>query len=68
MSGLDRIRVPENRRWQFTLAFAVTVFLCMMLAASWWAGAPVWRLAVAGAVSAAVGWVAAGAFLRWGWR
>ncbi len=68
MSGLDRIRVPENRRWQFTLAFAVIVVLCMMLGASWWMGAPAWRGAVALVISAAFGWIGAGAFVRWGWR
>ena len=38
MSGLDKIRVPDNRRWLLNLMIAVLTVLGLMISASWWMG------------------------------
>ncbi|KKM72471.1 hypothetical protein LCGC14_1420150, partial [marine sediment metagenome] len=48
---LDRVKMPDNRRWIFSVVAAVAFIMCMMLSASWWAGAPVSRLVIAAIVS-----------------
>jgi hypothetical protein len=65
VSGLDRIRVPENRRWQFSMVVAVFVALGLMVSASWWSGEALWRFAAAAGGSAFIGWIVARAFVRW---
>ena len=54
MSGLDRVRVPHDRRWIFALATVVLTVMGLMVSASWWAGAAGWRFPVALVVSVVV--------------
>ncbi|KAF0675036.1 hypothetical protein [Profundibacterium mesophilum] len=55
MSGLDRVKMPENRRWILSVVAAVVFIMCMMLSASWWVGAPISHLVIAAVVSLAIG-------------
>ncbi|SEM83912.1 hypothetical protein [Palleronia pelagia] len=64
MSGLDRIRVPESKRWIASVIIGVATVMGLFLSASWWMAGGLSRVVIAALVSAAVGWVVAFAFLR----
>lgn len=63
MSGLDKIRVPENRRWALNLMIAVLTVLGLMVSASWWTGST-GRFAIAAIASCLIGWALSVATLR----
>ena len=56
MSGADRIKVPKGRD-PFRTALAVAaVAIGLVASLGWWLDAPLWRLPLVIAVSAALGW------------
>lgn len=59
MSGLDRIRVPENRRWIASVITGVLTVMGLMVSSSWWAGAGWGRFAISFAVSLAISYAIA---------
>ena len=63
MSGLDRIRVPETKRWIASVIIGVATIMGLMVSASWWASGPWWQFVLSAIVSALVGVVVSAAFL-----
>ena len=64
MSGLDRIRVPETKRWIASVIIGVSTIMGLMVSASWWMAGPWWQLLVAAAISGGIGYAVAFGFLR----
>ncbi|MBJ3763018.1 hypothetical protein ILP92_09710 [Maribius pontilimi] len=64
MSGLDRIRVPESKRWIASVIIGVATVMGLMVSASWWMAASFLHFIVAAVVSAAIGVAISVLFLR----
>ncbi|EKE43518.1 hypothetical protein OCGS_2250 [Oceaniovalibus guishaninsula JLT2003] len=63
MSGLDRIRVPDDRRWLLNLMIGVLTVLALMVSASWWAGSA-GRFAIALVGAALAAWLLSAFVIR----
>ena len=63
MSGLDRLRVPDNKRWLLNVMIAVLTALALLVSAEWWVGSS-GRFTIAAVLACLGAWVVSALGIR----